>query len=569
MTRRRTAHRIVVAAAVLCAAASAGAQSPSSFLPPAPDQDAAPQVEPREAPAPQALGPQVATGPGPRFTLRGVRLDGATALRADALAPIWSDLIGTEVTLGALDAIAAEIEAAYRAEGYVLSQATLPPQDVPDGVVTIAVIEGFVDRVAIAGGAANQQAMAADLFAPVTAGRPMRLQTLERAVLLGRDRFGGGVETVIEPSPDTFAAADMLVEITPAPPTGFGSIDNRGSRLYGEWSFATGATSFNLLGLNERLDITGAGALDGSLGYLQGALGLPLGWLSGTRLDGALLEIEADYANGDPDLAKSGAPDEQTLTTHETNLSLGVEVPFIRTRATNLYGSLGLDWQDSDNVTGFGADEITETDKLLVLRAGASWDHADRWGGVSLVEAALRQGIDTSNSFVGGGVTAGVPDFTLVAIETARLQRLGAGPWALWLEGIGQYAWDVLPNSERFALGDGSIGRGYAPGNTTGDSGYGGRIELRRRVDGQTLKGLGEAAELYAFGDYGQTYDRDGDRDGQRWQSLGSAGIGVRWDIRPWLTLTPEIARQLDGRPTDTTDPDLETRFYVSLVGRF
>ena len=44
-------------------------------------------------------------------------------------------------------------------------------------------------------------------------------------------------------------------------------------------------------------------------------------------------------------------------------------------------------------------------------------------------------------------------------------------------------------------------------------------------------------------------------RDGEQWEDLGSVGIGARIDVRPWLTLTPEIARQTDGIATDTTDP--------------
>ncbi len=564
MTRRA----ILLATALLAAAPAARAQSPADFLPGDPQRGRAPDVVAPDTPAPPgALAPAPADGPG--FVLRGVALDGATAVPPGELYPLWAELIGTQVSLATLDALAEAVGAAYRARGFVLSQATLPPQTIEDGVVRIVVIEGFVDRVAIVGGAENQRAMAATLFAPVPAERPLRITTLERGVLLGRDIFGGGVDTVIEPSPDTFAAADLTVEITPAPLTGFGSIDNRGSRLYGTGSFVTGVTAYNRLGLNEQLNLLGAGAVDGSLGYVQGTIAAPLPGLAGTWLDGAMLEIEGDYANGEPDLSKSGAEGGQTLTTHEANLRLGMRVPFMRTRAQNLFGTLGLDWQDSDNVTALGDDEFTETDRLLVLYAGLSWDRADRFGGVTLAEAGLRQGIDASDTFVGGGVTAGVPDFTLGSLELARLQRLGEGPWAVWLEAIGQYALDVLPNSERFSLGDGTIGRGYAPGNTTGDSGYGGRVELRRGLDAATLRGLGEGAELYAYGDYGRAYDRDGARDGDAWETLASAGIGVRLDVRDWLTITPEIARQLEGVPTDTTDPDLETRFYIGLVGRF
>lgn len=557
----------MLALALALAPEGVHAQSPGSFLPAAdPGRAAAPAVEPARAPAaPAPLAPTAQGG----VLLRGVRIEGATAVPPGELAPLWAKLIGTEVSLATLEALAEAIGAAYRARGFVLSQAALPPQEVADGVVTVRVIEGFVDRLAIVGGAPNQAAAAATLFAPVPGRRPLRLETLERAVLLSRDIFGGEVETVIEPSRDVFAAADLTVQIDRAAPSGFGSIDNRGSRLYGEWSFATGATAYDLLGRNERLDILAAGAMDGSLGFVQGAAKLPLMGLAGTWLDGATLAFEADYANGAPDLAKSGAPDAQTLTTRETNLRLALSVPFIRTRAQNLTGAIGLDFQDLQNVTGLGPDEVTEDDRLLVLDVRASWDYADRWGGVTLAEAGLRQGIDTSNTFVGGGISSGKPDFTLARLELARLQRLGQGPWALWLEGIGQYAFDVLPNSERFGLGDASIGRGYAPGNTTGDSGYGGRVEVRYEVGATPLRGAVEAVEAYAFGDYGQAYDRDGDRDGQRWEPLGSAGAGLRIDVRPWLSVVPEIARQLDGRATDTTSRRKETRAYISVVARF
>jgi len=557
--------RRAAAALALLVAAPAAAQSPSDFLPGL----ATPPAPASVAPEPQAAPAAPVAAGGPSFILRGVRLEGATAIPEAELAPLWQEMIGRPVGLGELDALAVRISAAYRARGFVLSQAGLPPQAIDDGVATVQVIEGFIDRVAIAGGAENQRRLATELIAPVTAERPLRIETLERGVLLGRDLFGGGVETALEPSPTTFGAADLTVEITSTPVTGFASVDNRGSRLYGDWSFAAGATGYNLLGLNERLDLVTAGALDGSLGYVQGAFAIPLRGVAGTRLDGAVVAFEADYADGSPDLSRAGGPDSQTLTTEETNLRAALKVPFIRTRAQNLHGEIGLDWQDSRNVTGFGGDEAVEDDRLLVLDLALSWDRADRIGGVTLVEAGLRQGIDAGGAVVGGGPAYGKPDFTLATLGIARLQRLGAGGWSIWLEGIAQYGFDILPNSERFSLGDTTIGRGFAPGDVTGDSGYGGRIELRRQVQGAALDRLAAGAELYAYGDYGQAYDRDDDRDGARWETLGSAGIGARIDVRPWLTITPEIARQLEGVPTDTRDPSLETRFYIGAVARF
>jgi hemolysin activation/secretion protein len=560
--------RHLALAALLATTTAARAQStadylPREVLPRGPVGEATP---PETPPEPAPLAPQ--PGPGPSFVLRGVEIDGATTLGEAELAPLWSDLIGNPVTVGTLDALAERIGAAYRARGYVLSQAVVPAQAIADGVVRVQVVEGFVDRVAVEGGAANQQAVTQRLFAPTAADRPLRLTTLERSVLLSRDTMGAGVETVLEPSPATFGAADLTVLLEPDPLTGFGAIDNRGSRLFGAWTASAGVSAWNRLGLNERLDALVAVAPNElSLAYGEATLDVPLPSLDGTWLDGGRLELHGDISHGDPDLGESGSPEDLTVTTDESNLRAGLIVPFVRTRSQNLYGRVGLDWQHSDSVTEFAGTEDTSTDRLTVLRARLTWDIADRFGGVTLVDAAVRQGLGGLGRVEAEGPAAGNPDFTLATLGVSRLQRL-APDWSLWAEAIGQLASTVLPNSERFALGNSTIGRGFAPGNTTGDSGWGARLELRRDIAGREDAPV-EAVELYAFYDYGRAYDRAAERDGMQWEELGSAGVGARIDVRPWLTLTPEIARQTVGTATDTTDPDHETRFFIGAIARF
>ncbi len=563
-----------LAAALALAVPAARAQSPADFLPREPGATLAPPTRvaaPEPAPGTGPVTPPGGADPGPRLVLRGIELDGATAIPEAELAPIWADLVGRPVTLEALDAVAAGIGAAYRARGYVLSQAAIPEQTVDDGLVRIQVIEGFVDRVAIAGGAPNQRDYAARLFEPTAAARPLALPTLERGVLLARDTMGAGVETVLEPSPLTFGAADLTVLLEPDPFVGFAAIDNRGSRLYGAWTGAVGASAFNLLGLNERLDVLAATALrDGSLAYAQLRFDAPLPAFAGTALDGARLELEADISRADPDFTQSGQPEDLAIVQNENNARIALFVPFTRSRSENLFGRLALDWQDSESVTVFTGPDMASRDRLLVLEARGIWDVADRFGGVSLVDGSLRQGLPVGTTEIGEtGPAAGVTDFTVAALTLSRLQSLGDGPWSLYGEAIGQYAANVLPNSERFSLGDATIGRGFAPGNTTGDSGYGVRAELRRGIVIPNAGDMLQAAELYGYFDYGRAYDRSIERDGDRWETLASAGIGARLDLRDWLTITPEIARQTRGTATDTTDPDHETRFYIGAVARF
>lgn len=549
--------------ALLGTALPAAAQPVSDYLP-RPDLEAGPTAEAPPVPAAEA---PLAPSPG-GIPLRRVVLDGATAIPEAELAPIWAPLLGRPVSAETLTELAARVSAAYRARGYVLSQAVLPAQTLADGTLHIAVVEGFVDQVGVQGGSARQQATLRRLFAPVAGDRPLRIETLERSVLLARDTYGAGIDTVVAPSAATFGAADMTVLADPDRFVGFASADNRGSRLQGALGVTAGVSAYDTLGLAERLDgLLALAPRDGALTYVEGVLDVPLPWLSGGWLDGGRFEFHADTSHGAPDLSRSGSPDGLSLATDETNLRAGLVVPFVRTRSMNVFGRIGLDWRDSTSVTGFAGGETRQTDRLAVARAGVAVDMADRFGGVTLVEAGLRHGLGAWSEVGGTGPAAGEPDFTLATFGLSRLQRLGESPYALWFEAIGQIAADVLPASERFALGDSTIGRGFAPGNTGGDSGWGTRIELRREVAMPADRA--EAMELYAFADYGRAYDRSAARDGATVERLGSFGIGARIDLTSWLTLTPEIARQAVGTATDTTDPDHETRFYLSLVARF
>ncbi len=550
---------------------------PADLLPPDPSVLPAPEREVSTEPAPGPTGPvkisENTTAPG--LVLNGISLDGATALGIDRLKPIWADLIGSTVTVATLEDVAQRIGATYRAEGYILTQAILPEQTVENGIVGILVVEGFVNNVEITSDNAAQQRLAQRYFTPIPEDRPLRLSTLERGVLLSRDSFGASVETVLEPSPDTFGAANLGVLIEPQPTSWFTTLDNRGSRLYGTWTLSGGSRSYNLLGLNERIDSLVTIAPDNlSIAYGSATVEMPLAALSGTVLDGARMELSGNISRSDPDLTQSGTPEELTVTLDESNLRLGMTVPFIRTRSQNLFGRVGIGFRQSDSATDFDAETGTETtdetDRLVVLDMRATWDIADDFGGVTLLDAAIRKGLDVGGARIDyDGPDKPDVDFILATANLSRLQRIGTDGWALWAEMIGQYAADILPNSERFSLGNGTIGRGFAPGNTSGDSGFGLRVEVRKNLYDSAVKQHLEATQLYAFGDYGRARDRSEDRDGEQWETLASVGIGARIDIRPWLTLTPEIAHQVRGQANDTTDTGHETRFYIGAVARF
>src|SRR5262245_1864933 len=97
--------------------------------------------------------PRVARGeaqadPTPLFVLRNVSLTGAHAIAPDQLAGAWRPFIGKKVSQVDLASIVAAIGDVYRAAGFHLCRAIVPPQDIADGSVRIQVIEGAISEVA-------------------------------------------------------------------------------------------------------------------------------------------------------------------------------------------------------------------------------------------------------------------------------------------------------------------------------------------------------------------------------------------------------------------------------------
>lgn len=508
------------------------------------------------------------------FVLRGVTLQDATALPESALADIWTPLIGAPVTLATLNDIAAGIAARYRAAGFVLSQAVVPAQTIVDGMVVIQVIEGFIDAVETVGGDAAGQAAAQRFMAPVTADRPLRLETLERGVLLTREAVGSRFETALRPSEGAFGAATLSALVPDRPQVdAFLAADNYSSRLYGAFTLSGGATAYNALGLSDQIEFLAAGAPnDNYFAFAQGRFSAPPAFLDGTVFDGGRLELLASYSRGEPDLERVGA----TLFESEQEdfeATVAFEVPFVRTRAESLFGRVGLTWRDSSTSSLFDGAKIDEfTDEILVGEASVTWDLADRFNGVTLLSGGVRQGIHGDSDATGPGS----PDenFTSVLLSAVRLQQLPIEGWSLYAKAVTQVTDDDLTSSERFGLGGEALGRGFAPGNTVGDSGYGFRVELRRFVGGGELASVGmdavlAGAELFGFADYGQARDSSAARDGRQWETLGSAGFGARLDLTEDLTLTSQVAFQTAGRPNDNRNDDREARFLVSLIKRF
>src|SRR5262245_21494692 len=86
---------------------------------------------------PRVSRSETSADPTPPFVLGNVSLTGAHAIAREGLAEAWRPFVGKKVSQADLVTIATGIGDAYRAAGFHLSRAIVPPQDIANGVVRI------------------------------------------------------------------------------------------------------------------------------------------------------------------------------------------------------------------------------------------------------------------------------------------------------------------------------------------------------------------------------------------------------------------------------------------------
>ncbi|MFO6049399.1 two-partner secretion system transporter CdrB, partial [Pseudomonas aeruginosa] len=342
-------------------------------------------------------------------------------------------------------------------------------------------------------------------------------------------------------------------------------LDNRGSHYTDPTTLAFGATEFSRLGFYEQIDVLGAiSPFSDATRYIQLRGTLPLGGM----FAGDTLQIMGSYSKVNPDIPDSVFPFDSVSKSTEGSISY--HHPFIRSRSQNLSGGLALQWKDTETrLRDFASDASNPgRDHVRVFQQRLTYDWVDRWMGINLAEVRNNIGLDmwgaTKKDDERRSREVADGRFVYLNGNIGRLQGLG-GPWSVYGELQWQYSFDPLLPSERFGVGGSGIGRGFAPGNITGDRGFALKLEPRygQAVGYSWLRSY----QAYAFYDWGKTYNLDVDDDEQ--QKLGSIGAGVRFNLTDQLSFNPEIARQVIGEPADQRDGKRETRVLFNVVARF
>ncbi|TAL27780.1 MAG: ShlB/FhaC/HecB family hemolysin secretion/activation protein [Alphaproteobacteria bacterium] len=168
-----------------------------------------PQNTERPPAMPAAQPPQVQTGGMPSMAvppgaenmmlnLAALHVDGVTVYSQDELSGLWRNDIGRTVSILRLYQIAAAITARYRRDGYALSRAFIPAQEIENGIAHISVVEGYIADIRFEGDMPKSYLLK-EAYRRLVSERPLNIKTLERQMLLLNDLPGTDFRAVLKP----------------------------------------------------------------------------------------------------------------------------------------------------------------------------------------------------------------------------------------------------------------------------------------------------------------------------------------------------------------------------------
>ena len=471
---------------------------------------AGPRIEPAEERASSTRASSLPGGPR-------LRIEGLTVLDADALIARWQPVLDRSADEAASIAIARAIQAEVRAAGRPFARVVLPARHPSEGELRIVVVEGRYGRVDLRGGAADQ---AQAWFDDLKPGRPIG-DELERQVQAVSRLPGVTIHAGLGPGAQ---AGEGDVDLTVEQARRWAldlRADNHGNPYAGRWRGSVAGHAHGLLFLGDRLSASAGG--NSGKGW-EGAAAYQLPWgRRGTRISLSASHHRYQLGGEFTRLGAQGQVDAAGLT---------VLVPLTTRGPGQLTWQIGAEARRLRNEQA--AVALSDRRQAAAMTTGLqavlhpSADTA-AWGGVWMEIGDLRIR-EASAAAIDAASVRAAGQYLVLSVDAAWLRQWRA--WGLLLRGSGQVADRNLDASRKFSLGGARSVRAWPLGETSGDHGVLGQVELRHRW---------RSLEPFGFLDAGRVrfnhtpwLSGDAARTARVGRTLAGAGVGMRWRHGPW-----------------------------------
>ena len=488
-------------------AQTAQTASPSQVTPPILPQAKAPPervldiTAEHDAVAPQGAGTAL-------FTPELVAVEGGFPEFAAETDRLTAPLAHARVSVAQLYDVAGKIERLYANRGFVLVRVVVPPQSLGDGATArIAVLDGFIESVDVAGVPSAIRRAVARRLAPIALRHHVRLGDLERALLLAGELAGTQLRSTLVRGAQE-GGAKLVIDGSRQALSAQLGVDNDLSPALGDWRINASLSLNSTLGLGEQLYASASrGARHPGAGtpiqiYGGGAI-VPLG------VRGLTINPEYTYSKVIPVPASNLVPPTAGVLRRAT---LRIAYPLVRRQGRSLDLSAMFERIDERNTAIGFAPDISH-DVFSAVRAGANG--AQRFGhglglnyggvysqGLAIGGARTRSDASTVGAAPLSRQGAG-PVFSKLEAHLAVFQSLGAAT-TVSFAARGQAALSgPLLQAERFSLDGADTLSGFVSGSLVADSGVSARIEVSHAlVVGAAVpaRGLVLSVEPYVYG---------------------------------------------------------------------
>ncbi|CAJ0807529.1 Hemolysin transporter protein ShlB [Ralstonia psammae] len=486
-----------------------------------------PQIQLPQA-VPDAASVESVVEPGTTFAIHRVQLSGNTVLDDATVAGITQPFVDRDLGTNRINLLLRRLTEAFVQRGFVTTRAYLPPQNLKEGVLTIAVVPGKVESLQIngktvrtsvpnqpaAGGTQNGGWLtdAGTVWSMPTVGETLKLTDLEQGVDQINRLRRNQAEVQILPGQ---SPGGSVIALTNQPGDRFRfnvGTDNYGSRATGTTRLRAGIDADNALGFQEALSLSYIGTTDTNAAIASAAV--PFGYNT---------------------FSYTGSFSEYNNLIGDTALVYG------RTFA-HTFGWNRVIERDQAGRTAF---DVTLTHRrterevnnllldpqfLTVLRVainGLRKFAVNNQGGYATWEAGVTRGMRTLSA------SQDAPDIRRDEAHSQFWKLDGNASTQLPLPSLGKAAlayrsqvsaqWSnvALFGSEQIFAGGMSSVRGFREGLISGDRG----LTLRNEAVWANAPSIaGVRIEPYVFLDGGQTQLVAT----QHWQYLAGTGVGVR-----------------------------------------
>lgn len=495
---------------------------------------------------------------GARIRVNALHVTGATLFPEAELVAATGFAPGRDLTLPELRNAAAAITRLYNSRGYILAQAYLPAQDVVDGSVTIAVIEGRYGVIDVRNQTRLSDSMAQRATNGLNSGDPVAIGPLERRLLLLSDIPGVRVQSTLSPGA-TVGTSDLTVDLTPGPGlSGSLEADNAGNRYTGAYRFGGSINLNNPTGWGDVLGLRLLASTEG-LAYGRAFYQAPIG---DTTIGVAYTHMRYDLGREFAALNAGGTAD---------IFSAYASHPLIRSRNANLYVLASLDAKFLTDEIGL-VSQVSDKE-VGSLTLGLRGDSRDDIGGggwntgsVSWTSGDLniKSPLERASDALGARSQGG---FNTIQYAASRLQTV-SGPLSVYGSLRGQFATDNLDSSEKMELGGAYGVRAYPEGEAYGDEGYIATLEARWMLNEWTGTLPGQF-QLIGFVDAGEVdFAHDPWIAGPNHARRSGAGIGLNWFGHNDLTVRASYARRFNDQ-ISTSGPDDKGQAWFQIVKLF